>query len=113
MKANPKPHHDASTEASYQSECFRGSAAKRHLVIALCFIAGGWALLSSGHNFWGFACIAMAVLAPPLFIALERYQQRYPAVVQAKQERETQQLIERARQEMDADNAADAPNITR
>lgn len=107
MKTNPEHSHRETSVDADAAEPFGGSAVTRHLVIGLCFVAGGWAMLQSGQIFWGVACLVAALFVTALLGFVERYQHRYPAMAQAKQERETEQLIAIARREMDATGTAD------
>lgn len=75
------------------------------LTIALCFAAGGWAMLGWGHLVLGGACFVAAVLWPLLSEMLTRYQANYAARDEARLARESQQLSEIAKRE--AEQASD------
>ena len=68
-----------------------------HVTMVTVFLAGGWALLASGHTIWGGASLVAAVIAPPLNDFLNRYQQWYSFRARQKREDETAQLLEVAR----------------
>ena len=67
--------------------------------MVFAFLTGGWALLNSGHAFWGAASLVSAMILPPLYTFLTRYQELYPIRAHAKHERDTARLPEIARRE--------------
>lgn len=69
------------------------------LTIAICFLAGGWAMLTWGYMFAGGVCLAIAAAWPTLHRFLSRYQLNCAARHQAMLERETEQLAEIAQRE--------------
>lgn len=72
----------------------RRSLRTERTVISFCFVAGGWALLDSGHIFWGSVCLVAALLFPALHYFLAQYQASLPARIAAEQKHETERLLE-------------------
>jgi hypothetical protein len=70
-----------------------------YFAMVTAFLAGGWALLYFGNTFWGGASLVAAMILPPLYDFLTRYQESYPIRAYAKLERETARLLEIARRE--------------
>jgi len=76
------------------------SRINEYLVMVAIFLAAGWALLNSGHMFWGAVSIVSAVILPILNDFCTRFQHLYPIRAQEKLERETELLRETARREV-------------
>ena len=96
----PTPHKCPHCGNLIENEPFhsRGpSGITYHLAMIAAFLSGGWALLASGHTYWGGASLVAAVIAPPLHDFLTRYQQQYSIRAGQKREQETARLLEVAR----------------
>ncbi len=86
------------------------------LTIAICFLAGGWAMITWGYIIAGGVCLAVAVAWPTLNRLLSKYQFNRAGRHQAMLERETDQLAEFSRDELNRlsdRNAADNQRIQR
>ena len=69
------------------------------LIQAVCFLGGGWTLLSRGYNFVGSLCLVMAVVWPTIHGLLSRYLKHCDAQHRDAVEREMADLRELAERE--------------
>ena len=77
----------------------RRSLSTERLVMSVCFVVGGWALLESRFVIWGSVCLVAALLVPVLHFVLTQYQASLPSRMCAAQKRDTERLLEIARSE--------------
>lgn len=93
MTSNKCPNCGEMLNLEFAPSGRRSLSAERFVMVA-CYLAGGWALLDSGHGFWGGVCLVAAVIVPVLHHFLTRFQKAIPIRAREAQERETERLLE-------------------